>query len=112
MSSMMRGHELRGQAPPYLINITARTQFFKAPALAVTEALITKAEELLDSPSPANTTEDEPNVWRAYYSGRGGSALFCSEEGFRRQTTGAYTNAPAKAGWAYHDCLLVEGGIN
>ncbi|KAL4006398.1 sorting nexin-1/2 [Sarotherodon galilaeus] len=60
MSYMMRGHELRGQAPPYLINITAKTQFFKAPALAVTEALITKAEELLDPPSPATPLKMSP----------------------------------------------------
>lgn len=60
MSYMMRGHELRGQAPPYLINITARTQFFKAPALAVSEALIIKAEELLNPPSPATPLNMSP----------------------------------------------------
>ncbi|XP_076732199.1 uncharacterized protein LOC143413288 [Maylandia zebra] len=60
MSYMMRGHELRGQAPPYLINITARTQFFKAPALAVSEALIIKAEELLNPPSPATPLKMSP----------------------------------------------------
>lgn len=53
MSYMMRGHELRSQAPHYLTNITARTQFFKAPALTVTEALMKKAEELLHPPVPA-----------------------------------------------------------
>ncbi|XP_039469061.1 uncharacterized protein LOC120440487 [Oreochromis aureus] len=60
MSYMMRGHELRGQAPPYLINVTARMQFFKAPTLPVSDALFTKAEELLEPPSPATQLKMSP----------------------------------------------------
>ncbi|CAI5657491.1 uncharacterized protein LOC102081402 [Oreochromis niloticus] len=60
MSYMMRGHELRGQAPPYLINITSKTQFFKAPALPVSEALVKKAEELLEPPSPPTPLKMSP----------------------------------------------------
>ncbi|XP_039458961.1 uncharacterized protein LOC120434720 [Oreochromis aureus] len=60
MSYMMRGHELRGQAPPYLINITSKTQFFRAPALPVSEALVKKAEELLEPPSPPTPLKMSP----------------------------------------------------
>lgn len=49
---MMRGHELRGTNPPYLINITAKTQFFRAAVLPVPEELMAKAEDLLHSFAP------------------------------------------------------------
>ncbi|XP_042073786.1 uncharacterized protein LOC121813890 [Haplochromis burtoni] len=48
----MRGYELRGTAPPYNINITARTQFFKAANLTVSEDRFTEAEHLLHPPAP------------------------------------------------------------
>ncbi|CAI5652974.1 unnamed protein product [Oreochromis niloticus] len=49
---IMRGYELRGTAPPYNINITARTQFFRAPTLTVIEDRFTEAEHLLHPPAP------------------------------------------------------------
>lgn len=52
VSYMMRGHELRGTNPPYLINITAKTQFFRAAVLPVPEELMAKAEDLLHSLAP------------------------------------------------------------
>ncbi|KAL3991577.1 atypical dual specificity phosphatase [Sarotherodon galilaeus] len=49
---IMRGHELRGTAPPNNINVTARTQFFRAPILSVSEDLFTEAEALLHPHAP------------------------------------------------------------
>ncbi|XP_005465040.2 uncharacterized protein LOC102076789 [Oreochromis niloticus] len=51
-SYIMRGHELRGTAPPYNINVTARTQFFRAPTLTVREDLVKEAEDILHPPAP------------------------------------------------------------
>lgn len=51
-SYIMRGYELRGTASPYNINITARTQFFRAPTLSVREDLFTEAQDLLHPPVP------------------------------------------------------------
>ncbi|XP_047245806.1 uncharacterized protein LOC124883026 [Girardinichthys multiradiatus] len=51
-SYIIRGHELRGQGPPFYINITSRTQFFRGPALRIEEHLLAKAEALLEPPSP------------------------------------------------------------
>ncbi|CAI5677345.1 unnamed protein product [Oreochromis niloticus] len=51
-SYIMKGHELRGTAPPYAIHISASTQFFKSSALSVAQELFSKAEELLHPPAP------------------------------------------------------------
>lgn len=39
VSYVMRGHEVRGIASPYVINVTARRQFFRPPVLPVAESL-------------------------------------------------------------------------
>lgn len=51
-SYIIKGHELRGTAPPYAIHISAATQFFKASALCVPEELFSKADDLLHPPAP------------------------------------------------------------
>lgn len=51
-SYIIKGHELRGTAPPYTIYISASTQFFKSSALCVSEELFSKAEDLLHPPAP------------------------------------------------------------
>ncbi|XP_025756559.1 uncharacterized protein LOC109195863 isoform X1 [Oreochromis niloticus] len=52
VSYIIKGHELRGTAPPYAIHISATTQFFRASALCVPEELLSKADNLLHPPAP------------------------------------------------------------
>lgn len=46
-SYIMRGYGLRGQAPPYSINVSKETQFFRSAPVEVTDALREEAEKLL-----------------------------------------------------------------
>ncbi|XP_039470699.1 uncharacterized protein LOC120441089 [Oreochromis aureus] len=48
----MRGYDLRGTVPPFSINVTSKTQFFRAPTLNVKEDLYKQADELLHPPAP------------------------------------------------------------
>lgn len=52
VSYIIKGHELRDKAPPKDIDITARTQFFKAPARSFAEDVLVKAEDLLHPLAP------------------------------------------------------------
>ncbi|CAI5685400.1 unnamed protein product [Oreochromis niloticus] len=52
VSYIIKGHELKGTAPPYAIHISATTQFFRASALCVPEELLSKADNLLHPPAP------------------------------------------------------------
>ncbi|CAI5670241.1 unnamed protein product [Oreochromis niloticus] len=51
-SFIMRGYDLRGTVPPFSINVTSKTQFFRAPTLNVKEDLYKQADELLHPPAP------------------------------------------------------------
>ena len=46
-SYIIRGHEIRGREPPYYINITQKTMFFRTTNITVTEELREKAQALL-----------------------------------------------------------------
>lgn len=64
VSYIIKGHELRDKAPPKDIDITARTQFFKAPArLFAEEDVLVKAEDLLHPLAPVtNLKRSSTNV--------------------------------------------------
>ncbi|XP_077940481.1 uncharacterized protein LOC144406316 [Gasterosteus aculeatus] len=49
---MLRGHSLRGGSPPYMINITKETVFFRSAPLTVSQELRAQAEALIRPPSP------------------------------------------------------------
>ncbi|KAM3619947.1 uncharacterized protein V6R79_016201 [Siganus canaliculatus] len=51
-SYMLKGHSLRGHVPPYQINVTRTTIFFRGPALPLPEELVEQAGSLLCPPSP------------------------------------------------------------
>ncbi|XP_039457361.1 uncharacterized protein LOC120434039, partial [Oreochromis aureus] len=51
-SFIMRGYDLRGTVPPFSINVTSKTQFFRAPTLNVKEDLYKQADQLLHPPAP------------------------------------------------------------
>lgn len=74
---MMRGHELRGTNPPYVINITAKTQFFRVAVLLVPEELMAKAEDLLHSLAPVMPLRTSSTVGGAYVSGQRGHGGKC-----------------------------------
>ncbi|KAM3624823.1 uncharacterized protein V6R79_002111 [Siganus canaliculatus] len=57
-SYMMRGHTLRGSLPPYFVNISKGTAFFRASTLFVPEELVGEAESLLHPPSPTRHLRD------------------------------------------------------
>lgn len=71
----MRGHELRATARPYNISVTARTQFFRAPTLSVSEDLVKEAEDLLHPPAPLtplNMSSTNGGLMTVHDSSRGG----------------------------------------
>ncbi|KAK9519997.1 hypothetical protein VZT92_022684 [Zoarces viviparus] len=50
-SYVMRGYNVRAQSPPYFLNITRDTVFFRSSALSVPDELVKQAEALLYPPS-------------------------------------------------------------
>lgn len=49
---IIRGHSIRGNEPPYFINVTGRTMFFRTTHMEVRKDLHHEAEALLHSASP------------------------------------------------------------
>lgn len=49
---MVRGHSLRGQSPPYFLNITKETMFFRSAPIEIVSQLKEQAEALLRPLSP------------------------------------------------------------
>ncbi|KAK2837038.1 hypothetical protein Q5P01_014250 [Channa striata] len=52
LSYIIRGHSLRGQSPPYSVNISKTTQFFRSFPVVVSEELKKAGEALLQPASP------------------------------------------------------------
>ncbi|KAK9535961.1 hypothetical protein VZT92_005790 [Zoarces viviparus] len=46
-SYVLKGHSLRGQSPPYIINISRETMFFRSAPIQMSEALTKQAEDLI-----------------------------------------------------------------
>ncbi|XP_031140798.1 uncharacterized protein LOC116039861 [Sander lucioperca] len=55
---IMRGYSLRGEGPPFGINITKETQFFRSAPVEVSEELRASAENLLCPASTPTATKD------------------------------------------------------
>ncbi|XP_035853723.1 uncharacterized protein LOC118494291 [Sander lucioperca] len=55
---IMRGYSLRGEGPPFGINITKETQFFRSAPVEVSEELRASAENLLCLASTPTATKD------------------------------------------------------
>ncbi|KAG1928714.1 hypothetical protein F2P79_023497 [Pimephales promelas] len=52
VSYVVQGHALRGQSPPYLLNINKNTLFFRSAPINITEDIRQQAEALLTPHSP------------------------------------------------------------
>ena len=55
---VMRGYSLRGEGPPFAINISKETQFFRSAPMEVSEELRASAEKLLCPSSTPTATKD------------------------------------------------------